>query len=271
MKKGLFSGVTYSVVVASFVTAAPGLLLAQGRDVEAQDRRRNIRYMEGVLIQAVRVGAELVGKELERYEPTGVTVLMGTPRARGFLLEGHGVFFDVEVPDMNQSVVWSVMMAQRDRQIGNAIDSLRTAFRTLPEGPAVQDARMALQLLGSTLGPPQGKDALPAAKELAPAAPGQVSAANTLPPDPRKIYQDAVISSVIDAMLGYSVQMSLGPDEWLTVAARGNDSPLGSQQGLSDAATITVRVRGSDLAIYHADQTRRSEIREKVKADAKVF
>jgi hypothetical protein len=89
--------------------------------------------------------------------------------------------------------------------------------------------------------------------------------------DPRKQYQDAVIGSLIEAMLGYSVQMALGPDEWLTVAARGNDAPLGPQQGLADPVTITVKVKGGDLAIYHADPARRSEIREKVRADARVF
>jgi len=71
-------------------------------------------------------------------------------------------------------------------------------------------------------------------------------------------------------MLGYSVQMSLGPEEWLTVAARGIDS-AGPIQGLQETTTITVKVKGSDLAIYHSDQTRRAEIRQKVKADVKVF
>ena len=49
-----------------------------------------------------------------------MTVLHGAPRARGFVLDGYGVFFDVEIPDMNQSVVWSMMSVQRDRQLGNA-------------------------------------------------------------------------------------------------------------------------------------------------------
>ena len=65
-------------------------------------------------------------------------------------------------------------------------------------------------------------------------------------------------------MLGYSVQMSLGAEEWLTVAARGNDAPL-SPQGLSDTVTITVKVKGSDLTVYHAEPARRAEIRRKWK------
>ena len=74
--------------------------------------------MEGVLVQAVRLGAEEVSTVMERFEPAGVTVLSGVPRARGFVLDGYGVFFDVEIPDMNQSVIWSMMNVQRDRQVG---------------------------------------------------------------------------------------------------------------------------------------------------------
>lgn len=262
MKKGIVIGVS-GVMVAAVVTALAPAAFAQARDPEVQRRRNQIRLMEGVLIQAVRLGAERVSKELERFEPTGVTVLMGTPRARGFVLEGHGVFFDVEVPDMNQSVVWSVMQAQRNRQVGNALDSLRSALRAMPEGLSMQQAQLALQVVEKTVGP------IPAATNAQP-APGEVGAATAPAPDPRELYREAVIDNVIDAMLGYTVQMSLAPDEWLTVAARGNDAPL-SPQGLSDTVTIIVKVKGSDLAIYHADKERRAEIREKVKADAKVF
>ncbi len=263
MRTRIISCAGTAIAVAAVLAALPVRPSAQARETEAQERRRNIRYMEGVLVQAVRVGAEEVGRELERYEPTGVTVLLGSPRARGFVLDGHGVFFDVEVPDMNQSVVWSVMVTQRDRQVGNALESLATALRAMPDGPPMQQAQKALQMLSSTVN--VTKDA-----PASPPVPGQ-AAVPAVPLDPRKLYQDAVIASVVDAMLGYSVQMSLGPDEWLIVAARGIDAPLGPQQGLQESTTITVRVKGTDLAIYHGDQSRRAEIREKVRADAKVF
>ncbi len=106
-----------------------------------------------MLVQAVRLGAEEVSKEMQRFEPAGVTVLTGVPRARGFLLDGYGVFFDVEIPDMNQSVIWSMMNVQRDRQVGNALDSLRAALDTMPDGPNRQQAQMALQQVTKTVGP----------------------------------------------------------------------------------------------------------------------
>ena len=281
MKKGSYSAVVFVVAAATLVAALPSASLAQSavpvaqdRPAEpdaqkrpavpdAQERRRNIRYMEGVLAQAVRVGAEQVGKELERVDPNAVTALLGTPRARGFLIDGHGVFFDVEVPDMDQSLVTSLVMSQREQLIGNAADSLRAAIRAMPEGQTMQQVQTALQFLAGT-GVTKDAQAVP------PLPPGQTVAAPVILTNPRKVYRAAVIDSVVGAMLGYSVQMNLAPDEWLTVAARGVE-PTGPLQGLQESTTITVRVKGSDLAIYHSDPARRAEIREKVKNEAKVF
>ena len=255
-----------AILFAVIVTmAVPALSQAQARSRDEQ-RRNQIRMIEGVLVQAVRLGAAEVSKEMQRFEPAGVTVLTGVPRARGFLLDGYGVFFDVEIPDMNQSVIWSMMNMQRDRQLGNAFDSLVAAIGTIPAGPQRQQAQAALEQVTKTVGPaapmrgPQGQ---------AP-APGQVGAA-TIPPDPDRLYSEAVKSALVEAMLGYSVQMDLGADEWLTVAARASEGPVPSQAGLSELITIVLRVKGSDLSIYHADPTKRDEIRQRVKVDARVF
>jgi hypothetical protein len=285
VKKGILLGMS-ALIVGGTLLAAAAPAAAQGRDPESQRRRNQLRLMEGVLVQAVRLGAEQVGKELERYEPTGVTVLLGIPRARGFVLDGHGLFFDVEIPDMNQSVVWSVMMARREQQVGNAIDSLRAALRLMPAGPPMQQAQMALQVVEKTVGPiqPDAQTGVPGelqpgiqtaaqSEKSAPSgepAPGQVKAATAIAPEPRALYRAAVIDAVSEAMLDYSLQMALGPEEWLTVATRGSEGPLTSQ-GLSDPTTIILRVKGSDLAIYHAEPPRRDEIRQKVKSEARVF
>ena len=261
MTKGIVLRV--SVGVVAVLIAIPVLAAAQGRDPEAQKRRNHVRIMEGVLVQAVRLGAEEVSKELARFEPTGVTVLSGMPRARGFVLDGHGIFFDVEIPDMNQSVVWSVMVVQRERQVGNALDTLRTALKGLPDSPSMQQAQLALAAVEKSVGPvpPRMANAL---------TPGQVSATAAVMPDPNVLYTETVKEKLVEVMLDHSLQMNLGADEWLTVAARDSEGPL-SPAGLSDAITITLRVKGSDLSIYQSDPTRRNEIREKVKSDARVF
>ena len=56
-------------------------------------------------------------------------------------------------------------------------------------------------------------------------------------------------SALIDAMLDHSLSMDLGPEEWLTVAARQSDGPLSNNQ-IYDVSTIVLRVKGSDLAAY---------------------
>jgi hypothetical protein len=249
-------------VIATLALPALSQAQGQGRSREEQRRRDQIRIMEGVLVQAVRLGAEEVSKEMERFEPAGVTVLTGVPRARGFLLDGYGVFFDVEIPDMNQSVIWSMMNVQRDRQLFTAVDSLRSVFDSIPPGPNRQQAEAALQLVSKTVGSPRGPQGQPP-------APGQVTAAAAMP-DPNVLYSDAVKGALVEAMLGYSVQMDLGPDQWLTVAARASESPI-PQPGLSDLITIVLRVKGSDLSIYHADPTKRDEIRQRVRVEARVF
>jgi hypothetical protein len=251
----------------------PALSQGQTRSRDDQRRRNQIRLMEGVLVQAVRLGAEEVSSEMEKFEPAGVTMLTGIPRARGFVLDSYGVFFDVEIPALNQSVVWSLMTFQRDRQMGDALDSLR-AYLESTDGPNRQRAQQALQQVSKTVGPmPAQSRTAPGALPAVQPAPGEVAAAasaGVLPADPDALYTEAVKGTLVEAMLDHSLQMNLGPDEWLTVAARASEGPM-PPSGLSEAITIILRVKGSDLSVYHADPTKRAEIREKVKVDARVF
>jgi hypothetical protein len=261
-------GITLAVIA---MLAVPALSQGQPRSRDDQRRRNQIRLMEGVLVQAVRLGAEEVSTEMEKFEPAGVTMLTGTPRARGFVLDAYGVFFDVEIPALNQSVVWSLMNFQRDRQVGNALDSLRAFLESTPDGPNRQQAQQALQQVSKTVGPalPRGPGGSGTAVQGQP-PPGQVNAATAVMPDPDALYTEAVKGTLVDAMLDHSLQMNLGPEEWLTVAARASEGPM-SPAGLPDSITIILRVKGSDLAIYHADKERREEILKKVKTDARVF
>jgi hypothetical protein len=260
VKKGI-------VIVTLAALVIPTLAHAQRRSREDQRRRNQIIVMEGVLVQAVRLGAQEVSAEMEKFEPAGVTALNGTPRARGFVLDGYGVFFDVEIPNLNQSLVWSVMTVQRDRQVGRDLDLLRNAVESMPQGPNREQAVQALQQVSKTVGPTT--PSRPALQDTPP--PGQVSAASAAPmPDPDAMYTDAVKDSLIDAMLDHSLPMNLAAEEWLTVAARASDGPL-SPSGLSDSITIILQVKGSDLAVYHGDKSKREEILQRVKASAKVF
>jgi hypothetical protein len=260
-----------AVVAVLAVPAVPGVSSAQLRPPDAQRRRDQIQLMEGVLSRAVRLGAEQVNRRMQTIDPT-MTVITGQARARGFVLEGYGIFFDVEVPSMSASAVWSMLTVQRDLQVNAALESLRRALESMPDGPKQQEAQQAFQRVARQVGPIQPPrtptpDAVPAGNALPPS-----SAVMQVPPppldDPDRQYAEAVKGALIDAMLDHSLSMDLGPDEWLTVAARESEVPLAPNQ-LYDLTTVQLRVKGSDLAVYAADRSRRAEVRQKV--EVRVF
>jgi hypothetical protein len=67
-------------------------------------------------------------------------------------------------------------------------------------------------------------------------------------------------------MLDYSGPIGVGPDEWLTVAARDNEhrDRLMPGDASYDLMTIVLRVKGSDLASFRADRLTRDEARKRV-------
>lgn len=234
----------------------------------AQRRRDQIQLMEGLLARAVRLGAEQMSRRMISADP-GMTLLTGSARARGFILEGYGVFFDVEIPALRKSVAWSMMTIGRDQQITTALDSLRRAIEAMPEGPSRAQAQQAYKQVQLQVGP------LPQMQRTPAPPPGSVAAANTAEQvaapavdDPGTEYTESVKSALIDAMLEYSLPMDLGPDEWLTVAARDSEGPLTPNE-IYDAMTIVLRVKGSDLTAYATDRSRRDEIRRRV--EVRVF
>ena len=96
--------------------------------------------------------------------------------------------------------------------------------------------------------------------------------APVIPEDPNTAYTEAVKKALIDAMLDHSDPMDLGPDEWLTIAARDSEGPLMPGE-IYDASTIVIRVKGSDIAAYNGsrDPAKREEIRKRVLAEVRVF
>src|SRR5437764_2873599 len=82
--------------------------------ITPEERRRDIKMMEGILTGAVRNGASELGQRMQIAEP-GSVIVTGTARARGIALDGYGVLFDVDVPMMKQSVIWTTrQLIQQD-------------------------------------------------------------------------------------------------------------------------------------------------------------
>ncbi len=208
--------------------------------------------MEGVLAAAVRLGANQIAREMQSAGP-GPSVLIGQPRARGFILEGYGIFFNVEIPTLQTSVVWSMQQLQRDQQVtGQSLDALRSLVETLPDAEAKRQYQAAIKRLEQQVGPlPQ------------PPPGAQAADLGAEPDDPDARYTKAVIGACLDAMLEHSKPMNLAPAEWLTVALTGSEATFASNQ-LYEATTFVLRVKGSDLADYLAGRITRDQIRAKV-------
>jgi hypothetical protein len=83
--------------------------------------------------------------------------------------------------------------------------------------------------------------------------------------NPAEGYTREVKAALIDAMIENSGSLALGPEEWLTVAARDNvpRDPL-SPGDTTDFSTIIFRVKGSDLAAFRAGRMTLEEARQKV-------
>jgi hypothetical protein len=97
----------------------------------AADRRDDIRTLEAVLTLAVKSGADKLAVQMRASEP-GSLFVIDTGRTRGFDLQGYGVFFDVDVPMMRQSVVWTTrQLTQQDTRA-----QLENYIQTQPPGPA---------------------------------------------------------------------------------------------------------------------------------------
>lgn len=252
MKSGMF------VTAVVLATSAPAFAQTetprapQAAQTSVESRRDAMRVMEGVLTASVKSGAAQLNRRIQAIQPS-LMVLSGDARARGFLIEGYGVFFDVEIPAVSQSVLWSVKTLNRDREMGASLAMLRQFVNGVNDPAARQQAEQALHDIEQQVGP------IPAAQTS-----GTVTAASTDDiGDPGEEYTKAVKRALIDAMLDYSASMKLGPDEWLTVAASDSQGPLMPGQ-LYDTTTTILRVKGSDLSAYQTGKISRDEILKKV-------
>jgi hypothetical protein len=274
-------------------TASPAIT----QPLDRSELRHQIYVMEGALVRAVSFGAQRLTREIRSVVPEMMTV-SGEPQARGVYLEGYGVFFDVGVPILHQSMVWSLrtMLGQDDKGLLDALNVLKEQAKEArtPAGRlAIENAIARLEL---QLGPLNNTASLPELKFPSPAAgdkgvgaamvAGEPSAATapeaaTPPPSPaptidRKYLQDpnainrayttSVQNALIDAMIAYSLPMALGPDEFLTVGARDNmpRDTLAPPDPYEEVVTVLLRIKGSDLAAYRSGQIDRVEVKKRV-------
>ncbi|MGH9218666.1 MAG: hypothetical protein ACRD1W_05165 [Vicinamibacterales bacterium] len=262
------------VVPALAQTPAPA---APAKPVNMGDLRHHIYVMEGALARAVDYGAKQLNREILQAMP-GVFMLEGEARARGVHLDGYGVFFDVRVPMMRQSMVWSLrmMLDQDDAQTQASISEIRRSLQGVTDPATRASLERLLKQLESrsqtamprNTGNPSASPDIVTPNMITPApAPRSAPARDSVwAKDPNRAYTEAVTRALVDAMIDYSAPMQIGSDQWLTVAARddeGRDS-LAPPDPLEEVVTMIYRIRGSDLQEYRQGKIDRDEVRRRV-------
>ena len=244
--------------------------------------RYNIATLEAVFETAVQLGAQMLREEVQRVMPADMILLTGTPRARGFRLEGYGVFFDVDVPAISQTIAWTMTkMNQNDASARYALQQFQRMLTDVSDRRMREELEWFLRQAAVQMGVPDPSTAGATVTAGGMPRPGTVmasgleSAPPSLPPpvsagrpafldDPVGAYEAAVKKALIDAMLDFSGPLEIGPDELLTVAARDNEDRRVSPTSPYDAATITMSIKGSDLIAFRAGRLTRDEAHKRV-------
>jgi hypothetical protein len=264
------SRVAVALVVAAIAAVTVAAQAPTQRIQEEQFRaRQRIAMMEATLERAVSNGAGNVLRQVQTVMPDQ-PMLAGAPQARGFRLDGYGVFFDVEVPLLRLPILWPLRNVVRDnRNAVRTVQQLQAAIRRLEGSPA---DRMQLEVMLRQLEFELGGDAGTRGRGI--------SAANVLPGvpqpeppavnpdvvnDPEDAYTREVKEELVDAMIENSLPLQLGAEEWLTVAARDNAprDPLIPGDTV-DFSTWVFRVKGSVLEAFRSGRITIDEARKQV-------
>jgi hypothetical protein len=231
-----------------------------------------ISVMEGVLQRAAEAGARQTSQRLMAISSEPL-LWNGAARARGFRLDNYGFFFDVEVPALRGTVAWSIQVldqsqTQAQAELLRTLQGLQQQIRAAVADRQAREQldqslrRLQVELIGDE--PPAGDAGVRSART------GTIMPRPARPPvDPFEAYTTDVKNALIDAMLDHGAPLGLAPDEWLTVAARDNDSSggVGPSQPY-DLMTIILRIRGGDLiatqTAFHERRLSKDEARKKV-------
>lgn len=278
MRRVLMSTIVMVAGVAAMAGAQDaGRTTAAGRaDARSQQQVREARYqigqMERLLEGAVEHGATAMRDRLQAVMPADM-LLTDNARARGFRLDGYGVFFDVEVPDLGGSLAWSLRtLDQNDLGLDAALQTLRQAAgNDVNLQQALKRVELQMSPMGASMpAQPGGATAVQASGSApAPAAPaGRAVANDPVLANPDEAYRTEIREALIDAMLEHSRGLNIAADERLTVAARRSDDRprLGID---TDARTVVLSMRGADLAAFLGGQLSPQEARGRV--EVRVF
>ena len=276
-----------ALAVVGAVIMNAGAAYAQTRQSAADQKQKQARYeiaqMERVLEGAVEHGVANIRDRLQALGPTEL-LISDNARARGFRLDGYGVFFDVVVPSLDTTVLWSIRTLDQNllglqsalrelethvKQSGdvNLEQALRRIELQVDPLLVARSATPATSVAGAT---PVGSGARNVNGSVA-AATADVpqQAADPILANPNEVYRAEVTRALMEALLDHSSSLGIGPTEWLTIAARRNDERPRLAPADTDAQTFFIRLKGSDLAAFLARQITREEALQRI--EVRVF
>jgi hypothetical protein len=272
--------VTAGLVVALALPAAAQTPPSSARtDADARQLRYQVGQMERIIEGAVEHGLTAIRDRFQQLMQMPADLLVtDNAHARGFRLEGYGVFFDVTVPTFEtSSLVWSLRtLDQNDLGLQRAVSALEEHVKQQGDASLEQALkRLELQVGPVALARVASPNVSGARTAVGSAATTTADAQQTPPSpdpilaDPDEAYRTEVIQALKDAMLDHSSSLAIGANEWLTIAARGNDDRPRLAPADSDARTRMIRLRGADLAAFLARQITREEALQRI--EVRVF
>jgi hypothetical protein len=260
-----------TIVAGAFAAAAVPASAQNSAARAAAEQRYQIGQMERVLEGAVEHGLSVTRDRVQALAQIPPDMLVSdNAHARGFRLEGYGVFFDVVVPSFETTWTWSLRtLDQNDLGIESAMRTLQSHVKT-ENDPDLDQAlkRLALQLgpgvLARTSSP-----ADPGARNVTGSSASAVDGQQPTTPDPiltdpNEAYRTEVLQALKDAMLSHSSSLGIGPNEWLTIAAKGNDDRPRLAPADTGSGTRMIRLRGLDLNEFLAGRITREEALKRI-------
>jgi hypothetical protein len=265
-----------SLIVAGTFAAAAAPASAQTSAARAAaEQRYQIGQMERVLEGAVEHGLTNTRDRVQALAQVPADLLISdNAHARGFRLEGYGVFFDVVVPQFETTLTWSLRtLDQNDLGLDSAIRTLQAHVK----GEGNPDLEQALKRVELQVNPgvlarstvPIESGARNATGSISAVADGQPADKDPILSDPNEAYRTEVLQALKDAMLAHSSSLAIGANEWLTIAAKGNDDRPRLAPADTGSGTRMIRLRGSDLSEFLAGRITREEALKRI--EVRVF
>jgi hypothetical protein len=216
-----------------------------GERAQQVQARFQIAAMEGVLERAVLLGAQKVRVRVQAIAPD-LLFVNGTARARGFWLDGYGVFFDDD----------------------GALEDFKRSASTISDPAARRQVLEAVAQFERQRTPPAAADAAEPAPGARRVTTAGVPVRNATPAatleDPGQIYTYEVKDALVSALIDYGTPIPLAPGDYLTVAARDQEGMHLQASDPYEVSTIFLRIKGADLAAYRSGQIDLAEVRRRV-------